>query len=86
MLNSAFFGEEAAAFAARLRAECGDDAPAVVRRALELALCREPTDEEVARGAEMIAAWQQDDGLSAEQATAYYCLMVFNLNEFIYLD
>jgi hypothetical protein len=86
MLNGLFFSQQAAVFAERLRKEFPDDTAQQVHRALRLALCRTPRESEVARGVAMIDAWQKEDGVTAEKALEYYCLMVINLNEFAYLD
>ncbi|MCA9103153.1 MAG: DUF1553 domain-containing protein, partial [Planctomycetales bacterium] len=86
MLNGAFFHEQAAALAERLEREAGGEPRDQVARALTLALSRAPSDEEVARGADLIAAWQKDDGVDARTALEFYCLLVLNLNEFVYLD
>jgi hypothetical protein len=86
MLNGVFFHEQAAALAERLRREAGDDVGQQVTHALSLALSRAPADEEVARGESLIAAWQNEDGLDRATAIQYYCLLVLNLNEFVYLD
>ena len=85
MLNGAFFQEQAAAFADRLETEA-DGVDQQVARALTLALSRTPSSEEIARGTSLIAAWQSEDGLDARTAVEYYCLLVLNLNEFVYLD
>lgn len=86
MLNSDFFTSEASAFADRVRREVGSEPHEIAHRCLQLALGRTPTADEVDRGAELISAWQDEDGLTLEQATSYFALMVINLNEFIYLD
>jgi hypothetical protein len=86
LLNSAFLNRQAALLAGRLRREAGDDAAKQVRRALFLATARPPTDAEVKRGMGLIAAFQEKDGASAKMALEYFCLLVLNLNEFVYLD
>lgn len=86
MLNGEFFVREAARFARRLEREAPGDPARQVALGLELALCREPAPHEVERGVELLTYWQQEDGASAERALEYFCLMVFNLNEFVYLD
>ena len=85
MLNGEFFHEQAAAFADRLEAEV-DGVDQQVARALVLALSRTPTSDEITRGTSLIADWQSEDGLDARTALEYYCLLVLNLNEFVYLD
>ena len=47
---------------------------------------RPATDAEVARGLELIKTLQNEQNMSTEQARKYFCLVAFNLNEFIYLD
>jgi hypothetical protein len=86
LLNSKFLNESAVAFAHRLVREAGSDRPAQVARALSLALGRPPTDDAVARGIRLIGAFQKTDGLSAEKALQEFCLLVLNLNEFLYID
>jgi hypothetical protein len=75
-LNGAFANEQARHFADRLRREAGDDPTAQVRRAFELALCRPPRDEEVKVSVEFLR----------RQPLQALCLVVLNLNEFVYLD
>lgn len=86
MLNGDFVHEQAAFFAERLRKEAGHDTEAQVRHALRLALSREPEAKDVARGLELIAALQKEHQVAPDKALDYYCLVVLNLNEFIYLD
>jgi hypothetical protein len=86
MLNSSFFSEQAASLAQRLVKEAGDDPAAQAARALELALSRQATEQEIERSVQLMQDWQVRDGASAQQALEYFCLMVVNLNEFVYLD
>jgi hypothetical protein len=85
-LNGEFFHEQAALLAARVRRDAGDDPRSQVTRALSLALSRAPSDAEIMRGAELLADWQQQDGQPADEALKFFCLLVLNLNETIYLD
>jgi len=85
MLNSDFLHQQAALFAARLQREAGEDVQKQVRLALSLATSRPPTKEEIERGVRLIEALKKD-GASPDTARKYFCLMVFNLNEFLYLD
>jgi hypothetical protein len=57
-----------------------------VRRALYLATSRPPTDADVRRGVDLIEALRREDGAAADVALNAFCLMVLNLNEFVYLD
>ncbi len=86
MLNSRFVNEQAALLAARLRKDAGGDVKAQVRLALNLATQRPPRDEEVERGVKLIARLKSRDGASDEQAVQLFCLMVLNLDEFVYVD
>jgi mono/diheme cytochrome c family protein len=86
LLNSEFIQEQAALFSDMLQAEYPDSPTAQVKAALERTTQRPATDAEVARGIELIETLQNEQGMSIEQARKYFCLMAFNLNEFIYLD
>jgi hypothetical protein len=82
LLNSDFANEQASRFADRLRREVGDDVTKQVRRALSLALSRPPTEKEMRRGVKLIEEFRTEN----DAALRCYCLMVLNLNEFVYLD
>jgi hypothetical protein len=86
MLNSGFLNQQAALFAARLRKEAGNDTTAQVRLALNLATARPPDEKEISRGVKLIERLKNQDGASDDAALRYFCLMVLNLNEFLYLD
>ena len=85
-LNGEFFNEQADLLADRLQREVGDDISAQVGRGLQLALSRQPTERELERGVKLIHDWQHDDNATLQQARKYFCLLVLNLNEMIYLD
>jgi hypothetical protein len=86
MLNSEFMNKQAEIFAQRLQKQAGKDTAAQVRLALALATQRVPTDAEVRLGIDLMQALQVEDGLSHEATLKCFCLVVLNLNEFIYLD
>ena len=86
MLNSAFMQNNAAALAARLRKEAGKEPAEQARLALRLALCRKASEDEVQRGLELMKDLQSQHAMTPEKALDAYCLMVLNLNEFVYLD
>ncbi len=86
LLNSDFVHEQAALFAGRLRREGGPELDKQVRLALTLATMRPPNDTEVRHGVKLIAGLKVKDGISEEAALTYFCLVVLNLNEFVYLD
>jgi hypothetical protein len=86
LLNGDFVHKQAVLFAERLRQEAGSDVEKQVRLALELATTRPPSEREIRRGVELIAAMKTKDGVGSEAALTYFCLLVLNMNEFVYLD
>lgn len=86
MLNGKFLNDQAAEFAKRLRKEAGPDLKRQVRLGYRLALCRDPDAKLIDRGLSLIDSLQKKHGKSPEQALDQFCLMVLNLNEFMYLD
>jgi hypothetical protein len=86
MLNGDFSYDHARSFADRLRHEAGDDARAQVRLALRLATAREPGEKEILRGVDLIESLAARGSLDRSAALRAYCLLVFNLNEFLYVD
>jgi len=86
MLNSDFMQEQAAALAARLKREAGDDRAAQVRLAWRLTTSREATRDEVAQSLDLMDSLEREEGIAAEQSLTHFCLVMLNLNEFVYLD
>jgi mono/diheme cytochrome c family protein len=86
MLNGQFTHDQAAGFAERLLREAGNEPAAQVRLALRLVGCREPEPASVSRGVALLEELQKKYGLDSRRALDYYCLLVLNLNEFVYLD
>ena len=86
MLNSDFINKQAAMFARRLKQDTAGDVDRQVRLALYLATSRQPTEKEIRRGAELVRLLQSEERLSPDAALQTFCLMVLNLNEFVYLD
>jgi Protein of unknown function (DUF1553)/Protein of unknown function (DUF1549)/Planctomycete cytochrome C len=74
LFNGEFVNQQAGHFAARLTREAGEDVGRQIALAWRLALCREPTAQEVAK----MRAFLQEQPL--EQA----CRVILNLNEFVY--
>ncbi len=85
-LNGGFMNSQAKIFAERLLKEAGNDVNAQVRLGLNLATARQPSDAEVRRGVGLIEALRREDRVSADAALQAFCLVVLNLNEFMYLD
>jgi hypothetical protein len=86
MINSEFLGQQAGLFAARLVREAGADVNEQVRLGLSLATSRTPSPAEISRGVRLISDFQEQDGANPETSLRYYCLLLLNLNEFVYLD
>ena len=76
LLNSPLAVESARAFAARVRAEAGNDAVTQVDRAFAHALQRAPRADERAACLHLLR----------ERSLPELCRALLNLNEFVYLD
>ncbi len=85
-LNSAVMQEEAIVFAKRLQDEAGPELDNQVRLGLRLVLSREPGDAAVAENVAFVEKVKAEHDLSREQALKVFCLVLYNLNEFVYLD
>lgn len=86
MLNSAFVNAQAKQFADYLYKNAGTDRTGQIRFGLWRVLQREPTAHEVARGVRFLTTATLKYGYSPQQALRLYCVILLNLNEFIYLD
>jgi hypothetical protein len=86
MLNGDFMNEQAVELANRVRREAGSDLKNQIRNASILAISRPATVKEVEQAEEFMQTLQSKHSMNAEQAFNTYCLFLFNLNEFIYLD
>ncbi|MFN7733614.1 MAG: DUF1553 domain-containing protein [Pirellula sp.] len=86
MLNGDFLNEEAAKFAEYLRKHAGDSLDAQIAMGIHRTCSRVATTTEIERGRRLIADLQKEHSLSEQQALSYFCLFLFNLNEFVYLD
>ena len=75
-LNNAFVLQQVDRFAMRLQREVGDRAEAQAERAIRLAFGRKPTQTEIANAARLV----QSAGLFQ------LCRILFNTNEFVYVD
>ncbi len=84
LLNDPFVRMRAEELAARLTNECGGDATAMVRRAFQLCLGREPARDELEDSAAFIRDRMANK--PSRQALADFCQSLFGLNEFIYID
>jgi hypothetical protein len=82
LLNSEFATEQASALAERVRCEAGLDGPHQIDRLFRLALGRSPTNRESAIALRLLGR-PPGKGVDPLQSL---CLVVLNLNEFIYVD
>jgi len=86
MLNGDFSNRQAAELAARVKREAGEVPAQQVRLVLRLVTSREPDAAKVDRGLALLKSLGEKYKLDADQALNLYCLMAYNLNEFVYLD
>ena len=86
MLNSDWMQEQAAAFHARVNREVGDDVQDQAARALELAIGRAGTAEDIAELVHLVERLKAKHSLTEEAARRAMCLVVLNLNQFLYVD
>ncbi len=86
MLNSKFFNDQAHVLALRLKEQAGNSPAKQVQLALNLVMARKPTASEVQQGVAFMKDLQTKEGVSADKALDYFCLVALNLNEFLYLD
>ena len=80
LLNGQFARDCAYALADSVRDECGDDPVAHVQAAYRRTLSRPPTEAELDRSLRLLSESAEPDGL------VDLCLVLCNLNEFVYVD
>ncbi|MFK7789441.1 MAG: PSD1 and planctomycete cytochrome C domain-containing protein [Phycisphaeraceae bacterium] len=85
-LNSEMMQDEAVVFATRLQKEAGPALADQIRLGLKLVLMRQPTDKEVESNVAFVKDMMKAHGLDNDRALKLFCLVAYNLNEFIYLD
>jgi hypothetical protein len=81
LMNAELPAELAARLAELLRRDHPDSATAQITTAFERCLGRTPTKSELSRGAKFVSLPSPE-----RDALAAYCLALFNLNEFVYVD
>ena len=86
MLNSRFLNDQAATMAANLREQAGDDPANQVRLGLQNAFSRKAQQDEIDHCLALLEKLKTEHGLGNDKALERFCLLVLNLNEFIYLD
>ncbi len=85
LLNSDFILEQSDLLANRIEHEAGDEDRDRIRRGYELVLRRPPDSEELTSGLELLRTLEAD-GLARHDALKFHCLVLLNLNEFIFID
>jgi len=83
-MNGKFAQDHADLLAQRLQKEAGNDPEAQVRSAFQRVLSRPPRPEELQASVAYLA--QRRPGVTAVQQLAAFCLVLFNTNEFAYLN
>ena len=86
MLNGALTNDLAADLADRLARERPGDLRAQLQLGRVLTSGRAPTREELDEADAFIHELRMKDGMDERQALASYCLVLFNLNEFLAID
>ena len=95
LLNSAFFHEQAAQLADRLRRETGDDPRAQIDRAFALTFARAPSDAERTQSLDFLVQQSrlinqrpkpEDRVDPLREALRSFCLVLLNANEFVTVD
>ncbi|HUY33435.1 MAG TPA: PSD1 and planctomycete cytochrome C domain-containing protein [Pirellulales bacterium] len=92
LLNDGTVSELAGLFAARVRAEAGNDRGRQVERVYLIALGRRPNEDELRLGVETLqrlaAQWrkQETESEAEKRALANYCHAIVNSAEFVYID
>lgn len=81
MYNGEFVSTEARHFAARLKREAGDDVDKQIDLAFRIALARQPDTGEAAAMKQLIARSESPDA-----GLVGLCRVLFNSNEFVYVD
>jgi hypothetical protein len=86
MMNGVLTNEESAKLARRVEREFPGDRLRQIVRARELASGRTPSAKEVDEAIAFLDEVQKKEGVSPEKAMDSLCLVLFNLNEFLYID
>jgi hypothetical protein len=84
LLNSSFIEEQAKVFADRISRETKAEPKALVERAFQLALARQPTADECRVALDFLGRQPASD--TNLTALAALCKLMLNLNEFVYVD
>jgi hypothetical protein len=86
VLNGEFSNEQARLLAERLRKEAPASLAAQIHRGIRLTTGRVPSDDEVKGEVAFVRELEERNRIAEPEALRFYCLMLLNANEFIYLD
>jgi hypothetical protein len=86
MLNSEFTSQAAADMAQSLAKLAPDQRNKQIELAFKRVAQRFPNESETQRLSALVDEWIKQDGLNSEQAMQQLCLLLLNLNEFVYVD
>ncbi|EDM26580.1 hypothetical protein LNTAR_02192 [Lentisphaera araneosa HTCC2155] len=85
MINSDFINQAAEDFYQRLKKEAGDNETARIKLAWQLITASEASPDEIKTAQDFLTAFSKENG-NKDKAWQQFCLIMLNLNEFIYLD
>ena len=85
MINSDFINQAAEDFYQRLKKEAGDNETARIKLAWQLITASEVSPDEIKTAQDFLTAFSKENG-NKDKAWQQFCLIMLNLNEFIYLD
>ena len=86
LLNSKFLNDSAETLAKYVENKAPNDIRAQVSHALHNATNRKPSEVDIQDGLDLIKDLKDKSKATKEQAMQRFCLLVLNLNEFLYLD
>ncbi|WDE95334.1 DUF1549 domain-containing protein [Lentisphaera profundi] len=85
MINSDFINQAADDFHQRLKKDAGDSEIKKIQLAWQLITSSQATPDEIKIAQDFISTFTKDNG-NNDKAWQQFCLIMLNLNEFIYLD
>ena len=86
LLHSEFIQTQARHLAKRVQQEAGESRRDRASRAFWICLQREPDKALIEEGVSLLECFTSEHGLSERDALRELCVMMLNLNEFVYLD
>ncbi len=86
LLHGEFLQTHAAHLAELVKNEAGEDLPTQISHTLRLVLQRDPEAEALVDSLDLVKRYSNKYHLPPDEVLRQFCLMVLNLNEFVYLD